>query len=101
MQITETNQFSYVSPLKFSVLQFADDDHHGSDGAHFGYGDPDQEWPTDYPICGGSRQSPINIELQEVKMTEAGRPPLGRFGYDTRPLKMKIANNGHSGKIVI
>ncbi|OXU26834.1 hypothetical protein TSAR_011935 [Trichomalopsis sarcophagae] len=67
----------------------------GAHRGHFGYTQPD-DWLADFPICSGSRQSPINIELQDVKMMESKRPPLGRYGYDTRPKKMTITNNGHS-----
>ena len=62
----------------------------------FDYTNPD-DWSEDYPECGGSRQSPINIDIQDVKMMENKSQPLGGSGYDTQPLSMTITNNGHSG----
>ncbi|XP_058796497.1 carbonic anhydrase 2-like [Phymastichus coffea] len=71
-------------------------DHERSNhGEHFGYEKPD-DWSEDYPACAGVRQSPINIELQDVETMDSWRPPLGRFGYDSKPLEMSISNNGHS-----
>ncbi|KAL7287393.1 hypothetical protein TKK_0018508 [Trichogramma kaykai] len=64
-------------------------------GQHFDYKKSD-EWPNEYPICAGDRQSPVNIELHHVRSMEPGRPPLGRFGYDKKPTRMKIVNNGHT-----
>ncbi|KAJ8668274.1 hypothetical protein QAD02_009937 [Eretmocerus hayati] len=64
-------------------------------GAHFDYGNP-KDWPKDYPSCGGMRQSPINIQLQDVGMIEPGQQPVYRNRYGAKPKRMTITNNGHT-----
>lgn len=73
-----------------------DESHNGDHSKHFSYEKPD-DWLDEYPVCAGVRQSPINIELQDVETMDTWRPALGRIGYDTKPLEMSITNNGHSG----
>ncbi|XP_014214604.1 carbonic anhydrase 7-like [Copidosoma floridanum] len=72
-----------------STLLLADD-HIG-----FDYKTPGK-WPKHFPACGGARQSPINIDLQQVQSPAVGRPQLRSSGHEARPLKMTIVNNGHS-----
>ncbi|MPD04862.1 hypothetical protein E2C01_100573 [Portunus trituberculatus] len=50
-----------------------------------------------FQSCAGSRQSPINIETLNVK--QEYWKPLRLKNYEKAPSKMRVKNNGHSGKV--
>ncbi|XP_076065689.1 carbonic anhydrase 2-like [Oratosquilla oratoria] len=50
-----------------------------------------------FRTCGGTRQSPINIETGNVK-TEYWRP-FSLKNYDLKPSQMRVKNNGHSAQV--
>lgn len=54
-------------------------------------------WPSLYPVCAESRQSPIAIVAANTVLNTS----LGRFNredFDSIPDSMLIRNNGHGGK---
>ncbi|XP_069687668.1 carbonic anhydrase 2-like [Periplaneta americana] len=66
-------------------------------GKHFGYSrhnGPDV-WPLDYPQCGGSKQSPINLESNDMYRLVVPEQ-LQWHGYWTRPRNLTLVNNGHT-----
>ncbi|XP_046402849.1 carbonic anhydrase-like isoform X2 [Ischnura elegans] len=73
-----------------------------SSNSGFGYGPtngPDT-WAQNYPTCGGDRQSPININLNTVKLPPPGVEDAPFFKYyDAPPLQLTVANSGHSIKL--
>ncbi|XP_006902285.1 PREDICTED: carbonic anhydrase 14 [Elephantulus edwardii] len=67
-------------------------------GQHWTYKGPhgQDHWPASYPDCGGSDQSPINIQMDSVTF-DPELPALEPHGYDqpgTEPLDLH--NNGHT-----
>lgn len=64
----------------------------------FDYNNPNKDWPDKFKTCGGSRQSPIDIDPSYLR--NAYLPPLEFLGYNHHPLSLKIENNGHSGKFL-
>jgi len=68
----------------------------GHHWAYTGHSGPDS-WATSFQACGGSRQSPINIETGSVKL-EYYQPFMFKH-YDASANKMRIANNGHTAKV--
>ena len=56
---------------------------------------PDSNWTTDYPTCGGSSQSPINIDSDNLVLADYSDFSFS-IGYkivQTGPLE----NDGHTG----
>ncbi|KAK6174151.1 hypothetical protein SNE40_017480 [Patella caerulea] len=61
--------------------------------------DGPSRWSKIFPLCGETRQSPINIVNSKVY----ARQKIGNItmiGYD-KPITMKIRNNGHTARIDI
>ncbi len=56
-----------------------------------------EEWGRSFPVCSGTRQSPINIKTSDVSFTTF--EPWKFQGYDQVPEKTVLKNNGHSGKL--
>lgn len=54
-------------------------------------------WGSMFESCAGSRQSPINIETLNVK--QEYWKPLQLKNYEVPPSRMRVKNNGHSGKM--
>ncbi|KAJ4428165.1 hypothetical protein ANN_24180 [Periplaneta americana] len=52
-------------------------------------------WPLDYPQCGGSKQSPINLESNDMYRLVVPEQ-LQWHGYWTRPRNLTLVNNGHT-----
>ncbi|KAL1777145.1 carbonic anhydrase 6 [Sigmodon hispidus] len=60
----------------------------------------ENEWSTEYPACGGQRQSPINLKKKEVKFN----PSLGQLyldNYGAEELEFPMTNNGHTVQITL
>lgn len=59
-------------------------------------------WKNTYPTCGGSSQSPINVELRNIHY-KRDMPPIFFEGYDTIPenVSYTLLNNGHTGQSLI
>ncbi|XP_067624988.1 carbonic anhydrase 6-like [Eurosta solidaginis] len=58
------------------------------------------KWVNDYPICGGSQQSPINLESYNA--IESFGPPLRFINYNAPFIKkLTIENNAHSAEIAL
>ncbi|XP_069177309.1 carbonic anhydrase 2 isoform X1 [Procambarus clarkii] len=55
-------------------------------------------WAEHYPECGGSRQSPINIESWAA-LGDEPFTPFKFHGYATIPDSMTITNTGHSAQV--
>ncbi|XP_066956825.1 carbonic anhydrase-like [Macrobrachium rosenbergii] len=54
-----------------------------------------ESWYLQYPKCGGSKQSPVNIQINSL----SGNYPwkeLGIHQYDTPPQSMRLSNDGRS-----
>ncbi|KAJ8675211.1 hypothetical protein QAD02_010997 [Eretmocerus hayati] len=62
----------------------------------YDYGRIDEDWAKKYPSCGGTRQSPVNIDLQNLNAFKSGLPPIRHNGYDSMPKRMSIINNGYT-----
>lgn len=85
--------------IDFMYIYIADDG--GNDGHHhFGY-KKTEDWSNHFPICSGPRQSPINIDLQQVDSLSSKKSKLRALNLENRPVKMTMVNNGHTGKIYI
>lgn len=56
-----------------------------------------ESWPVNFPMCRGTRQSPINIQLKYMKPAKFNTP-LKWFHYENYPTSANITNNGHSGE---
>ncbi|XP_057325841.1 carbonic anhydrase 2-like isoform X2 [Microplitis mediator] len=70
--------------------------------ADYNYKDPDT-WKEQYPHCGGSEQSPIDVTvLNQIKRKnfEDVYTKIWLQNYKTVPAKMTMKNNGHSLKIM-
>ncbi|XP_063227597.1 carbonic anhydrase 2-like [Bacillus rossius redtenbacheri] len=63
----------------------------------FGYGSHNGPgvWHLTYPECGGSRQSPVDLDARAVLPMEALQPLLWS-NYWVPPSNMSLANNGHT-----
>lgn len=55
------------------------------------------DWKNTYPSCGGSEQSPINIDVNKFVNNSQGLFPITYSNYDKVPTKMTLKNNGHGG----
>nr|XP_020473710.1 carbonic anhydrase 6 isoform X2 [Monopterus albus] len=55
-------------------------------------------WATEYPACGGKKQSPINIQRRNVKHNP-DMLQLELTGYDAQKGDFTMSNNGHSVQI--
>ncbi|XP_042221871.1 carbonic anhydrase 1-like [Homarus americanus] len=59
-----------------------------------------QFWSDEYPMCGGKRQSPINIATAEVK-GQYPWTPLRVKDYGKTPKSMTLKNTGHTALVTI
>ena len=65
--------------------------------ALYPYLGPD-DWYRDYPVCGHSHQSPINIDTDKV-IEDPNLSLLELSGYSqVKDVKMTLENNGHTGQ---
>jgi len=53
-----------------------------------------ETWPEQFPSCGGSRQSPIDINENDLQ--HGNFAPLERINYFASPDSMQVENNGHT-----
>ncbi|XP_004639778.1 carbonic anhydrase 6 [Octodon degus] len=69
-------------------------------GWTYSEGDLDEaHWPLEYPECGGSRQSPIDLQRQAVRFNPALNE-LDFAGYnDAQDGQFTMINNGHTVQI--
>lgn len=54
-------------------------------------------WPLEYPDCGGTRQSPIDLQVKKVRYNPSLRA-LNLTGYGLQHEAFPMTNNGHTGK---
>jgi hypothetical protein len=55
-------------------------------------------WKNFFPICGRTRQSPINLPEGEGMTYDPNLKPFTLSGFlNPQDYKLKIANNGHTG----
>lgn len=58
-----------------------------------------EHWSEDYPDCGGTMQSPINIDMARSIFSPQLRP-IQLSGYSLPANeKLKLRNNGHTGRL--
>lgn len=58
----------------------------------------EEHWALHYPACGGTRQSPINLQRRKVHFNPA-LTPLELMGYEEGQAgQFPMTNNGHTGK---
>lgn len=59
-----------------------------------------ERWKDEYPVCGRSHQSPINIDFQTVTEDYTMRP-IQFIDYDESPPGhlWRLENNGYTGKL--
>jgi len=68
----------------------------------WGYRDPNElgpeEWSTKYPLCGGTKQSPINVVTKTTQYDRTMLPINIEYKADIASLEdvWEITNNGHS-----
>ena len=68
----------------------------------WGYRDPNElgpeEWSTKYPLCGGTKQSPINVVTRNTEYDSKMLPINIEYSADIARLeeKWEITNEGHS-----
>ncbi|XP_004425606.1 PREDICTED: carbonic anhydrase 6 [Ceratotherium simum simum] len=55
-------------------------------------------WSTEYPTCGGQRQSPINLQRKKVQYNPS-LTALTLVGYDDQESEFPMTNNGHTVQI--
>lgn len=59
-----------------------------------------QHWHIDYPHCGGVKQSPINIDTNDVIVDTSHLQPFQFTGYDSvQNVNMSMINNGHTVQV--
>lgn len=57
-----------------------------------------KHWSTDYSDCGGTKQSPINVDTAQATFSPDLRP-IQLSGYSLPANKqLKLKNNGHTGR---
>lgn len=57
-----------------------------------------KHWSTDYSDCGGTKQSPINVDTAQAIFSPDLRP-IQLSGYSLPATKqLKLKNNGHTGE---
>ncbi|XP_053313966.1 carbonic anhydrase 9 [Spea bombifrons] len=67
----------------------------GPGRSHWNYQDT-HEWDSSFPHCGGSEQSPINVNTSSVTF-DASLRPIRLSGYNVTPEEtLKLKNNGHT-----
>ena len=66
--------------------------------ASWDYSDPDTKWPISYPLCGGSTQSPIDIDPLTVDSNTFSSTTLD-WELEDDISTFEIVNNGHSIKM--
>lgn len=54
-------------------------------------------WPREYPTCGGTRQSPIDLQRRKVQYNPSLKA-LKLTGYRIQVGEFPMINNGHTGK---
>lgn len=54
-------------------------------------------WSLEYPDCGGTRQSPIDLQVKKVQYNPSLRA-LNLTGYGLQHEEFPMTNNGHTGK---
>ncbi|XP_067133279.1 carbonic anhydrase-like [Centruroides vittatus] len=59
-----------------------------------------ENWDDDYPTCGGNRQSPIDIDVDQVKKDE-NLKLIKFFGYETHIKDAILENNGHTAQLTL
>lgn len=57
----------------------------------------EKHWWLEYPDCGGTRQSPIDLQMKKVRYNPSLRA-LNLTGYGLRQGEFPMTNNGHTGK---
>lgn len=57
----------------------------------------EKHWRLQYPDCGGTRQSPIDLKMKKVRYNPSLRA-LNLTGYGLRQGEFPMTNNGHTGK---
>lgn len=54
-------------------------------------------WADDFPTCGGTQQSPVNIDSSAAGT--AGFPTIEFYNYDVLPEEQTVTNDGHTLKV--
>ncbi|CAD6215980.1 GSCOCG00004284001-RA-CDS [Cotesia congregata] len=67
--------------------------------ADYSYKNAD-EWANEYPQCGGSLQSPINLTWHLVDDSDSNEPIIFENIYDTVAERMTLENDGHTLKLL-
>jgi carbonic anhydrase len=81
--------FFYLSLVLMAVLLITD----AVIAESWNYEDPDS-WSDTYANCGGTRQSPVNIDIKTINKNLRLRLAFNNF--EVKPLNMSWFNNGHT-----
>ncbi|XP_068234635.1 uncharacterized protein [Palaemon carinicauda] len=90
------NNYRPVQPLNGRTV------YAGLTTLHWSYTDkngPD-DWANDFPMCGGSSQSPIDI-ITSSSTVNTDWSPFVFTNYDAIPANMTILNNGHTAQLTV
>lgn len=58
-----------------------------------------RRWPEEYRTCGGTRQSPIDIQINQVVVDDSLEPFDLRDLENLNNIRMTMKNNGHTGML--
>ncbi|XP_029418545.1 carbonic anhydrase 6 [Nannospalax galili] len=60
----------------------------------------EEQWPLEYPSCGGQKQSPIDLQRRKVQFNPYLKP-LNLTGYGEEDMEFPMINNGHTVQITL
>lgn len=64
---------------------------------YFTYGPGVEQWGLISKFCDGDRQSPVDLDTQKAQTVADGKP-LELLNICQNPTKVRVYNNGHTGK---
>uniref|UniRef100_F7CQH3 Carbonic anhydrase n=1 Tax=Xenopus tropicalis TaxID=8364 RepID=F7CQH3_XENTR len=95
MSVPTTCLLARMLCLSLLILSISHVTVRGSEWTYAGH-HGQENWPVTYPDCGGTAQSPINIQTSNISYDES-LPPIEPEGYNTPGNQpFTLTNNGHS-----
>nr|XP_020731440.1 carbonic anhydrase 6 [Odocoileus virginianus texanus] len=81
-----------------SLLALGAQAQHGAEWTYSEGALDEAHWPLEYPDCGGTRQSPIDLQVKKVRYNPSLRA-LNLTGYGLQHEEFPMTNNGHTVQI--